>query len=256
MIQPVAIDAIHSRPDARAVVLSTVAALAESIAAVGLINPIRVRADGDGFEVIAGRHRVEACRSLGLAEIDAYVVTDDDLHAELAMIDENLCRAELSAAERASQTARRKELYEALHPETKHGGDHRAEQVAKLATRFTAATAEVIGMSERAVRRDAERGEKVIPEVLAMVSGTRLDTGVYLDKLKALPPNEQYAAARRDLSASRSAPTPKAPRPMDDAETEEQWLASIMRVWNRGSKEWRERFLAEIDTATMDRRFA
>lgn len=258
MIQPVAIDAIHARPDARAVVPLTVAALAESIAAVGLLNPVRVRAAGEGFEVIAGRHRLEACRSLGLAEIDAIVVTDDDLHAELAMIDENLCRAELSPAERASQTARRKELYEALHPETKHGGDG----VAKLATskgepeqRFTAATAKVVGLSERVVQRDAERGEKVIPEVLAMVSGTRLDTGVYLDKIKALPPNEQYAAARRDLSASRAAPTPKAPRPIDDAETEEQWLASIMRVWNRGAKEWRERFMAEIDPPTMDRRF-
>lgn len=256
MIQPVAIDAIHARPDARAVSDKMVAALAESIAAIGLLNPIRVRAAGDGFEVIAGRHRVEACRSLGLAEIDAYVVTDDDLHAELAMIDENLCRAELSPAEVASQTMRRKELHERLHPEKKHGGDRKSDQVANFATRsFAAVTAAKTGMSERAVRLHAERGEKVIPEVLSMVSGTRLDTGVYLDKIKMMPPNEQIAAARRDLSASRAAPTPKAPRPMDDAETEEQWLTSIMRVWNRGAKEWRERFTAEIDTPTMDRRF-
>lgn len=261
MIQPVAIDAIKARPDARAVSEKAVAALAESIAAVGLINPIRVRAAGDGFEVIAGRHRLEACRSLGLADIDAVVVTDDDLHAELAMIDENLCRAELSPAERASQTARRKELYEVLHPRTEHGGDRKSDQVAKFATRngepeqrFTKATAKIVGLSERAVQLAAERGAKVIPEVLDMIRGTHLDTGQYLDKIKKLPPNEQYAAARRDLTVTRTT-LPKAPRPMDDAETEEQWLASIMRVWNRGAKEWRERFLAEIDPPTMDRRF-
>ena len=50
-----------------------------------------------------------------------HVVTDDDLHAELAMIDENLCRAELSPAERAKQTARRKAIYLIWHPETDQG---------------------------------------------------------------------------------------------------------------------------------------
>lgn len=252
MIQPVAIDAIHARPDARAIADKTVAALVESIAAVGLINPIRVRRAADGFEVIAGRHRLEACRSLGLAEIDAVVVTDDDLHAELAMIDENLCRAEMSPADRASATARRKEIYEALHPETGHGKAS-PNKDAKFAS-FHGATAAATGQSPRIVQLNAERGEKVIPEVLDMIRGTHLDKGQYLDKLKKLPPNEQVAAARRDLRQPKP-PRAKAPRPMDDAETEEQWLASIMRVWNRGAKEWRERFLAEIDPPTMDRRF-
>lgn len=266
MVENLPSDLIFIRDDARKAVPAAVRGLVDSIAEVGIINPLRVRpvrrmvngALGDAWEVTAGVHRLHAARKLGLAEVPCIVVTDDDLHAELAMIDENLCRAELSPAERASATARRKELYEELHPETKHGGD----EVAKLATskgepeqRFTAATAKVVGLSERAVQRDAERGEKVIPEVLAMVRGTSLDTGVYLDKIKKLPPNEQYAAARRDLTVTRTT-LPKAPRPMDDAETEEQWLASIMRVWNRGAKEWRERFMAEIDPPTMDRRFA
>jgi hypothetical protein len=101
------------------------------------------------------------------------------------MIDENLCRNELSPAERASQTARRKEIYEELHPETKHGGDRKSDQVANLSTRsFAEATAAATGSDERTVRRDAERGSKVIGEVIDMITGTKLDTGTYLDKLK------------------------------------------------------------------------
>jgi hypothetical protein len=45
-------------------------------------------------------------------------VVGDYLHAELAMIDENLCRVELSPSDRARQTARRKAIYLELHPET------------------------------------------------------------------------------------------------------------------------------------------
>jgi hypothetical protein len=198
------INSIAQRADARAIDPATVAGLAESIAAVGLINPIRVRASGDGWEVIAGAHRLEACKSLGLVEITADVVEDDDLHAELAMIDENLCRAELSPSDRARQTARRKAIYLELHPETQHGGDRKSDQVANSATRsFSDDQAAATGAAPRTVRLDAERGEKVIPEVMDLIRGTKLDTGTYLDKLKKLPPNDQMHAAKRDLAFAR-----------------------------------------------------
>lgn len=201
-------DLIDARSDARAVDGSIVNGLAESIAAVGLINPIRVREARGRWEVVAGVHRLMAYRQLGLAEIEAQVVTDDDLHAELAMIDENLMRAELSASDRAVQTARRKAIYLELHPET---AEHVAGGVAKnsaadnlsAAPSFAAETAKATGKDERSVRRDAERGEKVIPEVIDLIRGTKLDTGVYLDKLKKLTPNDQLMAAKRDLALLR-----------------------------------------------------
>jgi hypothetical protein len=40
--------------------------------------------------------------------------------------------------------------------------------------------------------------------------------------------------------------------PRNDIETFETWRDSFLRVWNRGSQEWRERVLAEIDTPAMD----
>jgi ParB/RepB/Spo0J family partition protein len=110
-----------------------VKALAASIKQIGLRIPITVRRatkvedgrDIEAYEIVAGRHRYEAVCSLGAEEIACVVTDDDDLHAQLWEIDENLMRAELSPSERASCTARRKEIYEALHPEAKHGGDRK-----------------------------------------------------------------------------------------------------------------------------------
>ncbi|HEV7415805.1 MAG TPA: ParB N-terminal domain-containing protein, partial [Tianweitania sediminis] len=89
---------------------ATVATIADSIAKLGLINPVRVRRSGDGYEVIAGHHRFAAVGSLGLADIDCIVVDDDDVAAEMAMIAENLHRSELSKLERDEQISRWIEL--------------------------------------------------------------------------------------------------------------------------------------------------
>jgi ParB-like chromosome segregation protein Spo0J len=51
-----------------------VAELAESILEVGLTTPIQVRADGPGFVLIEGLHRLEAMKALGEAVVDAYLV--------------------------------------------------------------------------------------------------------------------------------------------------------------------------------------
>lgn len=117
------------------------------------------------------------------------------------MIDENLCRAELSPSERAAQTARRKAIYIELHPETAHGGDRRSVQVGKLSTRsFADETADATGKDARTVRRDAERGEKVCDEALRLVRHTSLDTGSYLDKLKKVEATEQVETVQRALA--------------------------------------------------------
>lgn len=201
MIRELPINQIHARSDARAIDEATVGGLAESIGTVGLINPIRVRAFGDQWEVIAGMHRLAACKRLGLVDITADIIESDDLHAELAMIDENLCRAELSPSDRAKQTARRKAIYIELHPETAHGKASPSKD--DNLSSFADETAKAIGKDKRTVQRDAERGEKVIDEVIDLIRDTKLDTGTYLDKLKRLTPNDQVAAAKRDLARLR-----------------------------------------------------
>lgn len=253
MIRALPIDAIHRRKDARPVNDASVSALADSIAVVGLINPIRVRDVGGQWEVSAGSHRLAACEKLGLVEIDCLVVTDDDLHAELSMIDENLCRNELSPSERAVQTARRKAIYEELHPETAHG-KATAKKDEKFAS-FASETASATGHSERLVQLNAERGTKVIAEVIDMITGTKLDTGTYLDKLKRLSPNDQVTAAKRDLAIQRQQqkPVSRAPDPQNDLEVKEKQIAALMTAWNKASPEAREEFLSRIDIPVFDR---
>lgn len=97
---------------------------------------------------------------------------------QMAMVDENLCRAELSPSDRARQTTRRKAIYLELYPETENGINQHSSlrQLSEPSQRFIADTAKVTGQSERVVQRvvqrDAERGQKILPEVLDMIRGT------------------------------------------------------------------------------------
>jgi len=102
------------------------------------------------------------------------------------------------ASDRAAFTARRKEAYEALHPETAHGRNTKESgQVGHPS--FSDDQAEKTGQSARGVRRDAERGEKVCDDALRLVRGTRLDTGAFLDRIKNLAPEQQVARVQAEL---------------------------------------------------------
>jgi hypothetical protein len=184
----------------RAVRDDLVAELAQSMKKQGLLQPITVRPRSDGrYSLVIGWHRLEAAKLLGWSTIAATVTDLDDDEAELAEIDENLIRGELSPAERALHVGRRKELYEKLHPETRHGGapgkdgGGKKAKDAKLAA-FAEATAQATGQSRRKVERDATRAKQA-KKVLEVVVGTSLDKGDQLDALGQLPVSEQEALA-------------------------------------------------------------
>jgi ParB family chromosome partitioning protein len=114
------------------------------------------------------------------------------LSAIIAECDENLQGTNLTSAERALFTNQRKEAYEQLHPETKHGENQhtRSRKVCDSTSpkRFSEDTAEKTGRSERIVQLEAERGEKVSEELLTEIAGTDLDKGVVLDRIARLLP--------------------------------------------------------------------
>ena len=129
---------IRPRRYARRLIPKCVGRLSQSIKGIGLQVPIIVRAinGGEGtskkFEILAGHHRYAACRVLQMKTIPCIIRALDDLRAVLITIDENLCRENLTPAQEAAAIKRRKEIYEALHPETKRGaigGGHQSRQI-------------------------------------------------------------------------------------------------------------------------------
>jgi ParB family chromosome partitioning protein len=76
-----------------------IADLAKSIAERGVLQPILLRPDGDGFQIIAGERRWRAAQRAQLHRIPAIVrEIDDATTAELALI-ENVQREDLNAIE-------------------------------------------------------------------------------------------------------------------------------------------------------------
>lgn len=77
--------------------------LADSIAQVGLIQPLVVRPVQSGFELVAGERRLRAVKSLGMKTVICIVQNDvvDETSAMMALI-ENLQREELNYLEEAT----------------------------------------------------------------------------------------------------------------------------------------------------------
>jgi len=77
------------------------AELAESVKAVGIIQPLIVRPEGDGYQLIAGERRLRAAKLAGLDTVPVIerAASDDDL-LTLALV-ENLQREDLNPIEKA-----------------------------------------------------------------------------------------------------------------------------------------------------------
>lgn len=75
--------------------------LSESIRAHGVLQPLLVRKDGDGYEIIAGERRYQASKIAGLEEVPVVIRdVDDQEMLQLALI-ENLQRSDLNPIEEA-----------------------------------------------------------------------------------------------------------------------------------------------------------
>ena len=192
------ISEIKINPGRRDTQQRNVEELARSIAAVGLMNPITVTQDNT---LIAGLHRLEAAKLLGWTEIECTVSDADGLQAELAEIDENFVRAGLSHRELGDLLLRRKELYEAIHPETRQG--QRNGQTAKNANfslletkSFAQDTADKLGVSKRTVEQLVQTAANLTPEAKKTIrdAGDKITKGAAL-KISRLPPDQQEEAA-------------------------------------------------------------
>jgi len=75
--------------------------LAESITNHGILQPLVVRAHGDGYQLIAGERRLRAAQAAGLTEVPVHVVAFNDQQMFEAALVENIQRSDLNPIEKA-----------------------------------------------------------------------------------------------------------------------------------------------------------
>jgi ParB family chromosome partitioning protein len=124
--------------------------LAESIAERGVLQPILLRPEGDGFQLIAGERRWRAAQKARLHTIPAIVrEIDEATTAELALI-ENIQRQDLNAIEEA-------EGYKQLID--RHG--HTQEQLGKIVHKSRSHVANLLRLLDlpEFVRQSLLRGD-------------------------------------------------------------------------------------------------
>jgi ParB family transcriptional regulator, chromosome partitioning protein len=150
--------------------------LADSIKEQGIVQPLIVRPQGDGFEIIAGERRWRAAQMAGLTQVPVIVrQADDRAVLEMALI-ENLQRENLNAIEEAQGYAQLIGQFQLTQEEA-------ALKVGK----------------SRAVVANALRLLKLAPSLQAYVRDGRLSVGHAKVILGLASPAEQELAADRVL---------------------------------------------------------
>jgi ParB family chromosome partitioning protein len=197
----------------------SLAGLAESIKAQGVMQPILVRPAGDGrYEILAGERRWRAARMAGLSTVPALVREVSDRHAAAIALIENLQREDLNALEEATGVKRLIEEFGMTHAEA----------------------AESLGRSRAAVT-NALRLLELAPPVQELLREGKLDMG-HARALLGLAPLKQIELARlaaakqlsvrqvEQLVAALSRRPPGGLRPRTDrdvARLEEEWSQKL-----------------------------
>ena len=162
-IQNLDVEIIYVPERMRKVSTERVVALAESIKLLGILSPITIRImpemeiDGvieQGVPVlIAGHHRLEAARSVGLEEVPCIEVTADDIEAQLWEIDENLARSELTIDEKRDHLRRRKALWEEQQKQESGNKGSTLAGTGRGNKGFAAETAAATGLTKQYINR-------------------------------------------------------------------------------------------------------
>lgn len=80
--------------------------LAKSISKEGIIQPLTVRRDNVGFELISGERRLRAAKLAGLRSVPCIVINADQRRSSVLALIENIQRADLNCFEEAEAISR------------------------------------------------------------------------------------------------------------------------------------------------------
>lgn len=229
---PISFDDIVVADGRREVDSAVVKRLADSIENVGLRHPITVRRKGEQYILVAGRHRMEACRKLGREHVLATIVSMTNAEARMWEIAENLHRSELRKLERDENMAEWVRLCEVSRQNVAKPQGGRPESGA-------AAAAREFGESERDVQRAVRVAERLTPEA----KDAAVEAGIDDNQAKLLEvarqPADQQVARVYEL---KGVPLSK------------NWRDQFQTLWGKGTEDdhaWARDF---IDQPIMDRR--
>ncbi|MEQ8585221.1 MAG: ParB N-terminal domain-containing protein [Thalassobaculaceae bacterium] len=242
--------------------------LKQSIEAGGLSTPVVVTpVEGERFRLVAGAHRLAAVKLIGATEtIPARIVRGGNLQLRLLEIDENLIRHELRPWDRAVFLARRKEIYDALHPEATPGAKGRqviekgqTANSAIWAKSFSQDTAERVGLSDRSVRLAVSIVSKIDPSLHDVIAGLPLaDNQSELEALAKQGPERQADVVRlltRDtdpLPRVRDAVAVLENRRITPAAERDKAYQQLLGLWNRSPMAARRLFIHHLrDTGQL-----
>lgn len=237
----------------------------------GIPAPITLRPSVDGnwtkWKLVAGAHRLAAVKLLGDDVVDAIIHDLNDHQARLVEIDENLCRNELNALDRAAFLAERDRIWREMYPDKAgrkgsnkarwHGASDPSEKFS-----FGSDAQEKTGLSQRSIQADVKlyRLLAETPEVIERVRGTWLednqqqlkalakltpeDRGQVLDRLfREESPAKNVGAAIVEVSGRRE----------QTATPDEEAFAALVKVWTRAGAKVRGRFLDHLnETGALD----
>ena len=192
------IDQISVSGSRRRIDSGKVAELAGSIRRIGLLHPIIVTRE---HRLVAGAHRLEACRRTGMSEIECCFIDGDTLHVELAEIDENLIRNELDPISIGELAIRRDEILEMLGQRAMVGDNQHTvtggETVAPPHT--TASIAKEIGISERTLQENKQLARDLVQEVKEVIRAAEVPKRDAL-KIARMEPEHQKAVVEKIAS--------------------------------------------------------
>ena len=205
--------------------------MAASIREHGVVEPLLVRARGDGFELIAGERRLRAARLAGLESVPVVVREMDDREVLEVTLIENLQRADLAALEEATAFARLMDEFGATQ-----------EEVAKRVGRSRPAVANTIRLLAlpEAVREELrqERLSAGHARALLALESAAEQTALAREAVRrGLSVRQLEAIVRARLAPAK--PKQSATRDLHVADVEKQLMKSLgtrVRLVGRGQR--------------------
>lgn len=170
---------------------SKVQELAESFSSIGQLQPITVAQYNGMYRLVAGLHRLEAAKHIGWRTIEASLFEGDEIQAELAEIDENLMRNDLTVLEQGEHLVRRQELIGRKVGRPEING----EIISPLKSQKEIAGE--IGLTERSAQNRMQVARNILPEVKELIRDTPVaDSTTQLLELARMKSEKQFEIAK------------------------------------------------------------